>query len=138
MTGIFGGAESVTLGGAERAVFSTGKRVFDGSWSRAVGVTGAELGSGTVLAMTGYALGSAALLVIGRQLAPIRMVEVCCATAASQTSGAEETENWSRKWCSTTKTWLKPACSATFTCSSASQKQFATDVSVHGRGTSIS
>src|SRR5438552_9093499 len=68
----------------------------------------------------------------------MRIVEVCCATAASHTSGADATENWSRKWCSTEKTWEKPTSSATFTCSSACQKPSDTDVSLHGRGTSIS
>src|SRR5436190_14178739 len=68
----------------------------------------------------------------------MRILEVCCATAASHTSGADATENWSRKWCSTEKTWEKPTSSATFTCSSACQKPSDTDVSLHGRGTSIS
>src|SRR5947208_2512502 len=68
----------------------------------------------------------------------MRIVEVCCATAASHTSGADATENWSSKWCSTEKTWEKPTSSATFTCSSACQKPSDTDVSLHGRGTSIS
>ena len=36
------------------------------------------------------------------------------------------------------KTWVKPTSSATRTCSKASQKQFATVCSPHGRGTSIS
>jgi hypothetical protein len=66
------------------------------------------------------------------------MVDVCCAAAASHTSGADDKENWSMKWCSTDHAYSKPASSATRICSIASQNAFRWLCSSHGRSTSTS
>ena len=50
---------------------------------------------------------------------PTRIRSVCAATAASTTSGAEQCEYSSRKWCSTAHTQSKPSSSARRACSSA-------------------
>ncbi len=52
---------------------------------------------------------------------PMRIRDVCWATAVSQISGAEQWLNSSRKWCSTAQMWLKPESSAVFACSRAFQ-----------------
>src|SRR5215216_3072214 len=50
---------------------------------------------------------------------PTRMFWVCMAQAVKNSSGAEECEYSSRKWCSTHHTEWKPSSSASRTCSSA-------------------
>src|SRR5262245_10409799 len=66
------------------------------------------------------------------------MRRVCAATAASTTSGAEQCEYSSRKWCSTAQTQSKPSASARRACSRASRKTLDSTPASNGRGTDIS
>src|SRR3954452_922632 len=68
----------------------------------------------------------------------MRMRSVCAATAASTTSGAEQCEYSSRKWCSTAHTKSNPSSSARRACSSALWKTAASTPAVNGRGVDIS
>ena len=52
---------------------------------------------------------------------PTLIFLVFWATAERKTSGAEEIEYPSKKWCSTSQTWWKPSSSARQICSSACQ-----------------
>ncbi len=65
---------------------------------------------------------------------PSRIRLVRCEAAASTTSGAEECEYSSMKWCSTNQTTSKPARSATSICSSASSNKRRSEPASHGRG----
>ena len=69
---------------------------------------------------------------------PIRMFFVWQATDVSHSSGAEEWEYSSRKWCSTVHIWSKPSSSASFTCSRASSYIRRSAAGVSGRGTDSS
>src|SRR5437899_691366 len=69
---------------------------------------------------------------------PIRMFLVWQATEVSHSSGAEEWEYSSRKWCSTVDVWSKPSSSASFTCSRASSYMRRSAAGVSGRGTDSS
>src|SRR5438105_6496519 len=60
------------------------------------------------------------------------------ATDVSHSSGAEECEYSSRKWCSTVHIWSKPSSSASFTCSRASSYILRSAAGVSGRGTDSS
>ena len=48
---------------------------------------------------------------------PTRICFVCIAIAVRNTSGAEQCEYSSRKWCSTAHAWSNPSSSATRACS---------------------
>ncbi|WBL36159.1 hypothetical protein O0235_00620 [Tepidiforma flava] len=69
---------------------------------------------------------------------PMRMFFVTIAHAVRNTSGAEQWEYSSRKWCSTAHTWSKPSSSASFTCSRQFWYTSYSVVGPHGRGTEIS
>src|SRR5262245_46803061 len=69
---------------------------------------------------------------------PTRIRSVCAATAASTTSGEEQCEYSSRKWCSTAQTQSKPSSSASRACSSAWWNTPASPAAVNGRGVDIS
>ena len=69
---------------------------------------------------------------------PTRMRVVCMAHAVRNSSGAEQCEYSSRKWCSTAHTLLKPSESARRTCSSAFMYTCRSFSRVNGRGTDSS
>ena len=65
---------------------------------------------------------------------PTRMRSVLAASAARNTSEAEQCEYSSRKWCSTAQAWWMPSLSANTTCSIASCTNFSSSPSPHGLG----
>src|SRR5262249_1199956 len=69
---------------------------------------------------------------------PRRMRLVCMAQAVRKSSGAEQCEYSSRKWCSTTHTASNPSSSATRACSSAFSNTRRSPSPVNGRGTESS
>ena len=69
---------------------------------------------------------------------PTRMRLVCIAQAVRKSSGAEQCEYSSRKWCSTAQTVSKPSSSASRTCSSAFSYTCRSTPGANGRGTDSS
>ena len=69
---------------------------------------------------------------------PTRIRWVCIATAVRNSSGADECEYSSRKWCSTTHAHSKPSASATRACSSAFTITSRSRSGLNGRGTESS